>query len=114
MAKKYSGTKRGQIFGKTNGRCWYCGCELKPQVTFSVDHLVPRRHVRDNSITNLVPCCRSCNSKKGTDGVEELRRRMAGIPSFTFPQIEYLASIGITLPQVTEPLFYFEIAGLAS
>jgi 5-methylcytosine-specific restriction endonuclease McrA len=30
-----------QVWRKTNGRCWYCGCDLSAE-DWSVDHLTPQ------------------------------------------------------------------------
>lgn len=41
--------------------CIYCG-EAKP---LTIDHKVPLCRGGRNDITNIVPACQSCNSKKG-------------------------------------------------
>jgi len=43
-------------------RCAYCGAE-KP---FTKDHIIPRSRGGTDDASNLVWCCVSCNSKKGT------------------------------------------------
>lgn len=50
------------------GRCAYCG-----QVVASPtrDHLVPLSRGGTDSLSNLVPACKPCNSRKGTKTVEE-------------------------------------------
>lgn len=54
--------------------CFYCG-----NLGGSVDHLVPKSRGGEDSWSNLVPCCRSCNSKKSDSTPEEfyLRRPMS-------------------------------------
>jgi 5-methylcytosine-specific restriction endonuclease McrA len=42
--------------------CAYCGSPGK----LTVDHLVALKSGGSNSIENLVPACKSCNSSKGT------------------------------------------------
>jgi len=67
MTKK---ERRKAIFNKYNGRCAYCGCELKFN-KFHVDHIIPKFHAhfygnRDiNDIDNLNPACLKCNNYKG-------------------------------------------------
>ena len=48
-------------------RCVYCGQELP----LGPDHLVPLSRGGSNSIDNIVPCCRYCNSAKHTKTYEE-------------------------------------------
>jgi len=52
----------GQILELYQGQCAYCG-ETKP---LTQDHIIPfakgGEHIKDN----VVPACKSCNSKKGT------------------------------------------------
>lgn len=47
--------------------CVYCGGEAD-----TVDHVVPRRAGGSDQPHNLVPACRSCNSRKGTLPAEVL------------------------------------------
>lgn len=44
------------------GRCAYCD-RMVPNLT--IDHMLPLRRGGEHSITNIVPACRSCNSRKG-------------------------------------------------
>jgi len=50
------------LFQKTDGRCHYCGKELK---RWTIDHLEPVSMGGIHDLYNLVPACRSCNSQKG-------------------------------------------------
>ena len=47
-----------------NFRCHYCKIELTPE-NISRDHLIPLSKGGINIISNIVPCCMSCNSRKG-------------------------------------------------
>lgn len=71
--KNISGTKRKKIFAKTNGRCAYCGRKLLSHRHWSTDHLTPLSKHGTGKLDNLVACCRSCNSKKGTRTLAEFR-----------------------------------------
>ena len=48
-------------------KCAYCGQELP----LGPDHLVPLSRGGSNSIDNIVPCCRYCNSAKHAKTYEE-------------------------------------------
>lgn len=67
---------RAIVWARTNGHCWYCGTKTNPFVDFAVDHVVPVATGGKNDPENLVPCCRTCNSRKQARDVEELRRFM--------------------------------------
>lgn len=54
---------------EANGhRCFYCGL-ARGEIT--VDHFVPLSRGGSNWITNIVPACRPCNSRKGAQTGDE-------------------------------------------
>ena len=59
---------------------------------------------------NLVPCCKSCNSRKNVSTVESLRIRLQREDSIYFDpeQIEYLRLSGFDVPDNIRYVFYFE------
>ena len=42
------------------GRCAYCGAKTK----VGIDHVVPLSRHGEHNISNIVPCCVDCNTKK--------------------------------------------------
>jgi hypothetical protein len=95
--------QRKLVFAKSNGRCWYCGCEL-PEKGWHADHLKPvirtfpvskttiktqfgevPEHIKkllddkgmanpqNDTIENIVPACAPCNLFKSVFSVEEFR-----------------------------------------
>ena len=107
---------RLEVWNKTNGFCWYCvkelvfdfgefGSSCNSTDKFSVDHIKPDKN---NKLENLVPCCRGCNSAKGTKTVEEFRLRCEIGIWFGKDQIEYLRSFGIEIPKRKSIVFYGE------
>lgn len=46
--------------------CQYCGYEFEDKSEISFDHLLPKSKGGVDSSDNLVACCKSCNSSKGT------------------------------------------------
>lgn len=65
---------RADVWDKSRGFCWYCGGELHPFRNFHVDHMKPVIDGGGNDLDNLVPCCTSCNSRKGSRPAEYLRK----------------------------------------
>lgn len=116
------------VMSKTDGHCWYCGMELviydatkgmkiNLPNELTLDHILPRTRGGSHHVSNLLPCCRSCNSTKSDMTVEEYRRYLArrkrNIPHFSQEQIDYLLSYGITIPKPPAPLslFWSELEG---
>jgi 5-methylcytosine-specific restriction endonuclease McrA len=52
----------GKIF---SGFCAYCGDHMS-FVNKTLDHVMPRQKGGSNRIANILPCCRNCNSMKGS------------------------------------------------
>ena len=48
------------VLDRDGYRCRYCG-----QPASTVDHIIPKAHGGTDDRSNLVACCRSCNSVKG-------------------------------------------------
>jgi hypothetical protein len=116
-------SKRIVVHNKTNGRCWYCGIELVPfeqntsgKNMYTVDHMKVYDDHRDNSISNLVPACRSCNSSKCHKDLEDYRKfeSMKKGLMFTENQRSYWLSQGISLPEDRLIKFWSEEQGLQS
>jgi len=71
-AKLFKGLKEGtmnirsiiddeKIKLKTGQICNYCGSHEK----LSIDHMIPRYHIKTDSAENLIYACQICNSSKG-------------------------------------------------
>jgi hypothetical protein len=95
--KKYipsTHSKRQAVLNKSNGHCFYCGCDLTLE-TLHMEHFIAKANDGVDSLYNLVPSCESCNRLKGTLSIEEFRQRAI--------------SKGVILAH-----FYFEMRGLMS
>lgn len=65
MAKRkaISSRVRFEVFKRDSFKCQYCGAS-SPDVILHVDHIKPVAKGGDNSITNLITSCESCNLGK--------------------------------------------------
>ena len=66
---------RKTIFDMTEGRCFYCGCQLDFQ-SFHIDHIKPRASGGKDR-NNCVPACIDCNLSKGSLSIEEFRDKLS-------------------------------------
>lgn len=117
---------RDAVFGKVGGRCYYCGVKLlrkkiysetDQRREFTIDHIIPRSGDGTDDIGNLAPCCRRCNSTKGTKSLHEFRLHVGAIKfskirfgiKFSIEQIRALEATGVDLGfKASGYMFYFE------
>ncbi len=80
--------QRQEVYNKSDGHCWYCGCDLPDR--WHVDHVEPVRRSYDGEMTNLeklhvmenfVPACPPCNIFKSSSSVEQFRKRVENLVS---------------------------------
>lgn len=117
--------KRLEIWNKSGGKCWYCGCELGEK-GWHIDHFHPvvRGVLGDSSkmtypeldtIDNLVPSCAPCNNFKHSMSIEGYRsmckEQFINIPKYTTGarQLERLGLLDFAPKEVE---FWYEKAGI--
>lgn len=66
---------RRSVFGRDNGQCQYCGCSAE-----NIDHVVPRSRGGRHIWTNVVACCRRCNTNKANLLLHETNLRLKSAP----------------------------------
>jgi endogenous inhibitor of DNA gyrase (YacG/DUF329 family) len=62
------------LLKKHNNKCFYCGIKMTKRMgpkQRTRDHIVPIKHGGLDTIDNIVPACRSCNSSKGIKKFED-------------------------------------------
>ena len=70
---------RKNIYARDDGRCQYCGMSLLPkEITY--DHVLPKSRGGNTSWENVVTCCVSCNSRKGSKTPEQAHMKLLKKP----------------------------------
>ena len=69
--------KRHAIYVRDDLSCVYCGLEMDAGVEFTLDHLVPTELGGSNETRNLITCCKSCNSMKGSKSMRDFFRYLS-------------------------------------
>lgn len=70
-------TNREKIYQITNGKCFYCGCNLNFD-EFHADHF-KAKSVGGKQSKNLVPSCADCNLCKGNLSIEQFRHKIENL-----------------------------------
>ena len=104
---------RQKVYEKYNGRCAYCGREIKYK-DMQVDHFIPKNGYSvkgSDDISNLMPSCRMCNHYKRANSLELFRIYIAEIPR-KLRLNNYIYKVGVAYGNVIENekpiVFYFE------
>lgn len=97
--------KRAKILRRDGWRCWYCGVELPRSVSnlteaATLDHVLPLSRGGTNAESNLVACCRQCNSRKKTRTLSEYR---AYLGQQIHPEARALTHIQKALEEIDFP-----------
>lgn len=75
---------KSAIYKRDNHKCQYCGSTHK----LTIDHVIPRSRGGQDTWTNLVVACSSCNTLKGDKLLEQtslkLKRKPAPLTRVTF------------------------------
>lgn len=81
---------RSNILLRDRYQCQYCGSGRD----LTIDHVVPQSKGGGNTWENLVTCCASCNSKKGSKSLEQLRWKLRQTPKEpSIHEIDFLLSM---------------------
>ena len=114
MTKK----ERELIFNKYNGKCAYCGCELKKG--FHVDHIEPIvrnwlngtcEKPENENLENYNPSCPSCNIQKNSYTLEQFRENIKQFVNSLnqySTQYKFAKKYGLVSETDIEVKFYFE------
>ncbi len=115
---KLTKSERQIVFEKYNGKCAYCGCELKKG--WHADHIEPIvRNWKDGTcekpenhkLENFNPSCASCNIQKSSLSLEQFRNVISQfINSLNAYSNQYKIAkkYGLIKETEIEVKFYFE------
>ena len=67
------------LFARDGNLCLYCGSQF-PNSELTRDHVIPRSRGGEDSWTNVVSSCRTCNHRKGARTPEEWGVELLAIP----------------------------------
>lgn len=67
---------RRAVFGRDRNRCQYCD-----EAAENIDHVIPRSRGGRHIWTNVVACCRRCNSKKSDFYLHQTSLRLRSSPA---------------------------------
>ena len=110
--------ERELIFNKYNGKCAYCGCELRKG--WHVDHLEPIvrnwwngtcEKPENENLENYNPSCASCNIQKNSYTLEQFRNNIKQFVSSLnqySTQYKFAKKYGLISENDVEVKFYFE------
>lgn len=73
--RKLTPSERSEVFAKTDGRCAYCGCELKIG-EMQIDHRISLHNHGSDEVENLLPSCHDCNYYKAGCNPEGFRKKL--------------------------------------
>lgn len=68
-----------QVWERASGICEYCHIpHAYDELSFEVDHVIPRKHGGLTILSNLCLSCFACNRRRGTNlfGIDSRRRKM--------------------------------------
>ena len=106
---------RRAVFERDECRCQYCGVFCVDVNDLTVDHIVPISYGGTHKADNLRTACKSCNSGRRNESIDEFRFRQTmwdgGIGHIlSTTQAKALMDLGIDLRLPTPHVFYFERA----
>lgn len=72
------GYSKWDVFKKNKGKCIYCEQEFRDiyDPRFTIEHLIPISKGGPDIFSNVFPCCRKCNSNRGSMQLNDWLRRL--------------------------------------
>ncbi len=70
---------RMNVFYRDNFQCQYCSIKL-PSTELTFDHVLPVSQDGKTNWDNVVTCCKTCNTKKGSKSLQEVNMKLLRPP----------------------------------
>ena len=108
--RRLTPAQRKRIHESCNGMCAYCGCELRYE-DMQIDHIMPLINGGMDVIENMLPACRCCNHRKGSENLERYRQSVSDFPKvLNRDSVTYRNAVryGLIIPNPHTIVFHFE------
>jgi 5-methylcytosine-specific restriction endonuclease McrA len=108
--KRINEKQRRKLYDKYNGKCAYCGHDARYE-DMQLDHVKPICHGGIDDISNMLPACRSCNHRKGSESLESFRQSVERfLTVLKRDSVTYRNAVryGLVTPTPRRIVFYFE------
>jgi len=101
--------QRREVYDKCGGHCAYCGKHIEYK-DMQVDHIIPRRRGRQDTMDNYNPACRRCNFYKSTDTIDQFREQIMTVQDRVLKAYAAMVALdyGIIEVKQWDGRFYFE------
>ncbi len=95
--RRHAPLSRRAVYARDDNTCQYCGRRAE-----SIDHVQPRSRGGRHEWTNVVACCRRCNTTKGNRLLSETSMRLRRRP--TAPSGDVWVTVAVpTIPASWDP-----------
>ena len=99
-SKLHEPYNRRNVYKRDGGKCQYCGEEIT-FAKMTIDHVVPRANGGKTNWTNIVTCCKRCNTVKDCVPLDETGMKLIKAPEIPFAEVTVQKSLFEKLKQQT-------------
>jgi len=89
---------RAAVYARDGNVCQYCGGKFKKS-NLTLDHVIPKSFGGKTQWTNIVSCCKSCNTKKANRTPHQAGMRLIQKPKYPNPKLVYVDNLGEEIPE---------------
>lgn len=69
--------RRFRIYFRDQMRCGWCNCLIVNNDDLTIDHCIPTSKGGSHRTTNLITCCKQCNSRRGNMSISGFAKIIA-------------------------------------